>query len=567
MKYYLSSVSLLYATTVAGAEENFMQNYLWTEAGVHSCPVNYDPIRNNAKACSAVSRIFGVRYNRRLNAAVANGKIAYCYVSNVGEDGELSHSSVASSNTDYGISDSLLCRKPRFVRQPINIHRCPAGYVPITNEDRCTEASSALGIGNEPTRNGNEDPCCDVVCFVPFVNGKNELDPLKSTTRLNSNYYSRAAWICERRRIMRRPTAATPGPTPAPTVSPTAGPTAGPTASPTVSPTPGPTPAPTEGPTASSTAGPTAGPTVSTTAGPTALPTANPTADPTARPTPSLDPTHGPTTNIPQILIVRSTISTEGSSADATDTHYLLTDVGVHRCPENSKRINNAAECAHASTILGMIYYEIPGAVAIVADGSVAYCAVLDISDFGGPRFVAHFSKSEAYLKGDRDAVLCARTADTHGPTTARPAPTAGPTEGPTAGPTAGPTEGPTADPTAGPTAGPTDGPTTTRPTPSADPTDATDTHYLRTDAGVHRCPAHSTRIDSVAECARASTALGMRYYAGQDAAGSVAHCAVLDINEVLFSFHDGPSQSLVAFLSYTYEYIDGDKVSVICAP
>jgi len=557
MKYYLPSVSLLYVATFTGAKENFMQNYIWTEAGVHKCPENYDPIRNNAKACSAISRIFGVKYNRHLN--VANGKIAYCYASNVGADGELSHTSLAHSNTDYGASDSLLCRKPRFVRQTISIDRCPAGYVPITDDDRCAEASAALGIGNEPTKNGHDDTRWDVVCFVPFVNPHTgELDPLYSTTRLNSNYHSRAAWICERRRVMTRPRAATTGRT---------------------------TPAPTEGPTASSTAGPTVGPTASTTTSPTALPTTHPNAD----------PTHGPTTSRQNILIVGSAFSTGGPSADATGTDYLLTDAGVHMCPVNSKRINNAPECFYASITLGIGYVEIPDEAAIVANESVAYCAVVDISAFGGG-LVAHLSKSYDYINGERDSVICSTAVPTHGLTTARLAPsadpTARPTPGPTAGPTTGPTVGPTTLPTVRPTADPTDGPTTARPAPSADPThgpttrrpaslrarstvagedtnvDAADTHYLRTDAGVHRCPDHYRRIDSTAECVRASMALGMRYYAGQDANHSVAHCAVLDISEMLFSFDDEPSQNLgVAFLSYTYDYIDGDKVTVICAP
>jgi len=345
-KHSFFRLSLLFTAIVAaGAQDRFV----WTKAGVHRCPTNYVPI-GGSRACSVVSDILGTRYNSNLNGiAAADGTTAYCYISNIGADGLLRSRSVARVNNDYGTTDALVCRRANIIRQAVAVDGCPRGYAPIRDPLRCAVASTKLGIRHDAARNGNDDPRQEGVCFVTFVNGRNEMNPGRSTTQVNSNHDGRSAWICELWSSTTRSTITTTGPTPLPTDGPTANPTAPPTAAPTT----GPTTDSTASPTALPTAGPTGGPTASPTAAPTALPTTDPTHEPSVGsrvkwepppeppepPEPDPDPTAAPTAS-----------ATRASTVPA----YRRQKRGVDRCPPRYAPITNSSACAAASARLGI---------------------------------------------------------------------------------------------------------------------------------------------------------------------------------------------------------------------
>lgn len=108
-----------------------------------------------------------------------------------------------SSNPTYSPSSELshkpssyMTMLPRFIQQARAIASCPTGYYPIVDTNKCVQASKYLGLVSDPAKNGNDYPANDVVCFVSFVK-KNGKTSHKSTTRVNSNHFSLAAWICE----------------------------------------------------------------------------------------------------------------------------------------------------------------------------------------------------------------------------------------------------------------------------------------------------------------------------------------------------------------------------------
>jgi len=400
MKYrYLSSASVLYTATtvffVGAKEDTSFPNLLWTEAGANTCPANYAPIKA-ANMCSSASKVLGVKYDRRKNGGEAvEGKIAYCFVSNVDVNGKLSESrSVSRINNDYGQQDSLLCRKARFIMQPDC--SCPDDYVPITDTLKYAIASKALNIRHDPSKNGNDESFNDAACFVSFFNGEEEVNVKRPSTQVNSNHTSHVSWICERRRATTRPT----GATPIPTSNPTAGATTSPTRYLTTDPTDGPTMDPTTtNPTGYPTyyttevADPTPDLTTDLTAGPTGdlttdltywptkepttiYPTKYPTYDrievtdaiprPTAGATPgptgyqTADPTNGLTKELTTIIFPDRQgrpISWEEATdqfLDLPPPSYIRQKRGVKVCPNQYAPITDKVTCATASAQLNI---------------------------------------------------------------------------------------------------------------------------------------------------------------------------------------------------------------------